>query len=157
MAWDYTISDLEEKHDLHIMLYDKDILTSDDLIGSNVLSFDEIAIFAFKEDLRQSAKLNTDPDTNTTSLQRIKWNADKDECKMPIEMTRTNKNGEPEYSGKVWISFSLIPDHAAKLSPVGVGRDAPNNDPFLPEPAGRISLMGGMFGGFFCIAGHLKE
>jgi len=68
------------------MLYDKDILTSDELIGSNVLSFDEIAMFAYKEDMRQSAKLSVDPETKETSFQRIKWNADKDQSKMPIEM-----------------------------------------------------------------------
>lgn len=59
--------------------------------------------------------------------------------------------------GKVYISFGMIPQAQAKLAPVGKGRDAPNVDPFLPEPAGRISLMSGMLGGFFCICGKLKE
>lgn len=46
------------------------------------------------------------------------------------------------------------------MMPVGQGRSAPNNDPFLPDPAGRLSLMSGpwasLLGGFFVISGSLK-
>jgi len=51
----------------------------------------------------------------------------------------------------------MIPEKVASQNPVGQGRDQPNRDPFLPEPAGRVSLMGGMLAGFFCIAGTLKK
>jgi len=107
--------------------------------------------------MRQSAKLFTNPDTKVTQLQRIKWNADKNEDKLDVSVFNKNKKGEDEYRGKVWLSFAMLPEAAAKLSPVGLARDAPNIDPNLPEPAGRISLMSGMLGGFFCIAGTLKE
>jgi len=53
-----------------------------------------------------------------------------------------------------------VPEDAAVLIPCGQGRTEPNADPFLPEPAGRMSLMTGpwasMFGGFFVIGGALK-
>lgn len=53
-----------------------------------------------------------------------------------------------------------MPDGAAKQIPVGSARNEPNSDPFLPEPAGRMSIMSGpwasMFGGFFVIGGALK-
>jgi len=51
----------------------------------------------------------------------------------------------------------LIPEDIAILNPVGEGRSEANRDPYLPEPAGRISIMSGMLGGFFVIAGTLKE
>lgn len=51
----------------------------------------------------------------------------------------------------------MVPEAIAVLNPLGMGRDTPNRDPHLPEPAGRFSLMGNMFAGFFCIAGTLKD
>ena len=36
------------------------------------------------------------------------------------------------------VSFELVPMEKAEMNPVGVGRDAPNVDPNLPEPTGRL-------------------
>lgn len=63
MLWDYTISDVNEEHTLHLQLYDKDIFTSDELIGEAQLDFTKIAKFAYEENLRQSAKLMMDEET----------------------------------------------------------------------------------------------
>eukprot|EP00485_Elphidium_margaritaceum_P001758 CAMPEP_0202694498 /NCGR_PEP_ID=MMETSP1385-20130828/8345_1 /ASSEMBLY_ACC=CAM_ASM_000861 /TAXON_ID=933848 /ORGANISM="Elphidium margaritaceum" /LENGTH=1708 /DNA_ID=CAMNT_0049350357 /DNA_START=54 /DNA_END=5180 /DNA_ORIENTATION=+ len=42
--------------------------------------------------------------------------------------------------GKVELSFELLPDKVAKALPAGLGRDAPNNNPYLPEPEGRAQF-----------------
>lgn len=76
---------------------------------------------------------------------------------MQVCVYNKNKKGELEIRGKVWISFCIIPVAQAKLSPVGLGRDKPNLDPFLPEPAGRISFFTGMLNGFLCVCGTLKD
>lgn len=45
MAWDQVISDPEESHELKIQMQDKDIFTSDELIGAVELDFSELAKF----------------------------------------------------------------------------------------------------------------
>lgn len=90
--------------------------------------------------MRQQARIVTDTEENTQFLSRIKWNNDKDGDKMKVMMWNRNKKGEMEVRGFVYISFQMIPVAIADLSPVGQARDSPNNDPHLPQPAGRISL-----------------
>lgn len=65
-------------------------------------------------------------------------------------MRRANNNpegGPEEYKdmdelegGHVLCSFSIIPPEDAEKTPQGAGRESPNNDPFCPEPEGRMSL-----------------
>jgi len=45
-------------------------------------------------------------------------------------------------AGAVAISMVLVPASAANRTPVGCGRREPNSDPYLPEPSGRINIMG---------------
>lgn len=92
-------------------------------------------------------------------LARVKFKgADADMMEVFIE--NKNKHGEREYRGSLFVTFHIVPADAAMQIPVGRGRDEPNVDPFLPEPAGRISMMTGpwasMFGGIFVIGGTLK-
>lgn len=42
--------------------------------------------------------------------------------------------------GQVCCSFELVPTEEALKNPNGLGRDAPNNFPPLPEPTGRMSF-----------------
>ena len=88
-------------------------------------------------------------------LKRIEWSSDKDDNIVVIEMNNRNKKNELECRGRLMIGFSMLPMDIAELSKVGVGRNEPNNDPFLPEPAGRFSLTGSILGGFFVVTGKL--
>lgn len=80
---------------------------------------------------------------------------------MNLYLYNRNKRGETEYRGTLYISFEMIPMNVSELNPVGIGREQPNLDPVLPEPAGRLnfaSISGGLlFGGFFCLSGVIKE
>lgn len=42
--------------------------------------------------------------------------------------------------GKVLISLELLPKETADAQPVGVGRNDPNQNPYLPPPAGRMKF-----------------
>jgi hypothetical protein len=44
----------------------------------------------------------------------------------------------PQYMGKVLVSIELVPADVAEAMPVGRGRSAPNENPHLPPPAGRM-------------------
>jgi len=109
--------------------------------------------------MRSMTKIVPDEyDDDKQQLDRVKNAEDSDINEVFIE--NKNKHGEREYRGSLFITFTIVPEGAALQIPVGNGRYEPNIDPFLPEPAGRMSLMSGpwasMFGGFFVIGGALK-
>lgn len=113
------------------------------------------------ENLRTGAVVLTDPnDTDNQVLKRRKLKSG-DTDTIEIFMKNKNKHGELIQSGSLFVSFCIVPFEAAELIPVGQGRSDPNVDPFLPEPAGRLSLMSGpwasLLGGFFVISGSLKQ
>mmetsp|Transcript_989 Transcript_989/g.2048 ORF Transcript_989/g.2048 Transcript_989/m.2048 type:complete len:92 (-) Transcript_989:479-754(-) len=57
-VWDnYTIEDSYTTHTLHIQLYDKDLIGSDDLIGEATIDFTEVAKFCYEENIQQGAQL----------------------------------------------------------------------------------------------------
>lgn len=47
---------------MHIQLYDKQILGSDELIGEAEIDFTSVAKFAYEENIRQNVKLITSED-----------------------------------------------------------------------------------------------
>lgn len=58
-----------------------------------------------------------------------------------VPMFRFNEEeGKEVTAGYVQCSFRIYPTAAAEKNPQGVGRDAPNTDPVLPEPEGRLKL-----------------
>lgn len=45
-----------------------------------------------------------------------------------------DSNMEPE----LWISVDILTEKEATMSPAGIGRSDPNQDPYLPNPTGRF-------------------
>ena len=43
-------------------------------------------------------------------------------------------------AGEILVSVNIIPKEVAVKYPQGLGRQEPNNDPFCPQPEGRIKL-----------------
>lgn len=43
-------------------------------------------------------------------------------------------------TGEIQCSLQIIPKELADKNPQGVGREAPNSDPYCPPPEGRIQL-----------------
>lgn len=44
-VWDYTITDVDEEHNLRIQLFDKDLFSHDELIGEADIDFNTVAKF----------------------------------------------------------------------------------------------------------------
>lgn len=42
--------------------------------------------------------------------------------------------------GRLGISIQIVPEQEALMNPVGKGHDAPNMNPYLPPPVGRMRL-----------------
>ncbi len=56
-----------------------------------------------------------------------------------------------EYKGKIAFSIEIISEEEAKLKKVGFGRSAPNEDPQLAYPPGRLNFMSLMLNPFALI------
>lgn len=157
IVWDsYWIDDAgpETHHKMTFQLWDKNIIGSDELIGENVIDFTELAKFCYEENIRQSA-IGELKEDGCPIFSRIEWSSDKGSNLIEIVMQGKNKLNQLESRGKLFVSFNMIPFELAEMSKVGQGRSDPNLDPYLPEPAGRFSLSGSIFGGFFVVAGKL--
>ena len=68
----------------------------------------------------------------------------------PIERQRTlvkltQDGGVPR--GVLEVEVSLMRKGAAAVAPVGLGREPPNRDPFLPEPVREVWTWGQIFAG----------
>jgi hypothetical protein len=48
--------------------------------------------------------------------------------------------GETDNMGQLLVSIQIVPEEDAKAVPVGEARDAPNIEPYLPPPVGRLKL-----------------
>jgi hypothetical protein len=53
----------------------------------------------------------------------------------------THPNFGDKSQGKVEISIEMLPRHVAAQYTAGIGRDEPNQNPFLPKPEGRIEFV----------------
>lgn len=55
--------------------------------------------------------------------------------------------------GKVWLSVSIWPKRQAEGFPSGTGRSAPNVNPYLPPPVGRMHFSLNPFYVFYELCG----
>jgi hypothetical protein len=72
----------------------------------------------------------------------IKWE-NKEDFWLPMRRFVTNEDTQAEElkdAGEVLCSLRIYPKADADKNDQGVGRAEPNNDPFMPEPEGRITL-----------------
>ena len=119
-------------HTLNLQLWDKDFLSPNDMLGDACISFNEIAREAW-ESGKNTCLSGPSEDLKNRILKR-------NSPKFWAEFYSTNNKGEKKYSGKVLISFELVPEARARAVPVGEGRDKPNMNPYLPPPTGRFEL-----------------
>lgn len=49
-------------------------------------------------------------------------------------------HGDRSMTGRLLISLELLPKDAADAQPVGAARNEPNQNPYLPPPAGRMKM-----------------
>lgn len=113
---------------IDIQIWDRDVFTPNDFIGSASFYFRELARDCFDRGKRIMMRgidkefhlfEKTDPD------------------KFWVECFGT-KDGNRVKMGKVQVSFELIPKSLADACPVGEGREEPNIDPYLEDPRGRF-------------------
>jgi len=118
-----------------VQLFDKDVLTSNAMIGETEI------------DLNTHRMLDKVYKRREAVTMKLRYtNAKKQEIKTDriwydvFHPNRKGPDGEKISTGKILMSFELMPVDAATKKPNGMGRDAPNNFPNLSDPVGRFSF-----------------
>ena len=126
---------------LTIQIWDKDIVTGDDMISECSVEFDDIAKEAWEDEttVQMIKTVGSLSSIITHKKSNIFWV----EC----------KDTQGDNAGKVSISFELIPQASADNNKVGEARDEPNHSPVLGPPVGRfkfslnpLSMLGQLVG-----------
>ncbi|KAE8903430.1 hypothetical protein PF005_g14426 [Phytophthora fragariae] len=139
----------------HIQGWDKDVLSANDAIG--VATVDLGAFFrqayklkttvqCYEDDEETRKKKNKATSDDDAAVKKIReatgiWDEeDPPDAKWLQLLRHDHKTNEKERMGEVCVSLQLVPGENAKKNPVGMGRSSPNNSPYLPPPAGRLSF-----------------
>jgi hypothetical protein len=64
----------------------------------------------------------------------------KDESSFWVELVTKNDKGKVEKTGKVRIQVDILTKEHAEANKVGEARSEPNQNPYLPQPVGRLTL-----------------
>lgn len=137
------------KMTLTVQGYDRDLLSSNDLIGEAFIDL---------KPLYEDAELSKRPMSLSKKyfeyLEKEKgasgltFTSDNQSFWVELERTPTEEErldkrlarGEKMKCGKVRLQIDLCPKKDAEAKPVGAARDEPNSDPHLPLPSNRLSL-----------------
>ena len=136
---------------MNIQAWDKDIIASNDLIGDFQLDIGPLVEDVFLTSKMKSFNRTYWDDYMKKELvenrdyefaEDIVWDKDDDtKEKFWVPMKRYNEEEkETVNAGEVLCSFRIMPLADAEKNDQGIGRAEPNNDPFCPEPEGRIKL-----------------
>ena len=137
-----------EGYTLNIQAWDKDIIASNDLIGSCALPIDylfEDAVLTdqpkyinvryFNEHMKDQLRQMSSPLADDIEFD----SEEKDRFWVPIHRL-VQEEGKTIQAGEILMSVSIIPKKAAEKNPQGKARQEPNTDPHCPPPEGRASL-----------------
>ena len=130
----------EQSYNLTIDAYDNDILLRDDFICGCRLNLNYIVNDVNTIDLPiklTKEYYNSLPQEKKvlSNIEFLGYDEDEEGAKFWVQL---EKNGEK--GGRVLCSLEIVPDWYAEAYPVGKGREAPNVEPYLPPPFGRISF-----------------
>jgi len=118
-----------------VQLFDKDVLTSNAMIG-------EAEIDLNTHRMLEKVYKRREP----VSMKMRYMNKKKQEIKTDriwydvYHPTKKDAEGNKVSTGKVLMTFELLPVEEAEKKKNGLGRDAPNNFPNLSDPVGRFSF-----------------
>lgn len=137
---------------LNVQVYDKDYFSVDDYTCNSTMNLEDFlkriyqldTPLKFSEDYYNTLSLEEKQKMfGTTDKEFLpEWCKDDDhnkDNKFWLSMKRPNKDGvTTEKTGAVLISIEAMPQWKADICKVGIGRDEPNVNPYLPPPFGRF-------------------
>ena len=113
-----------EMANLQLLVYDRDLFSANDYVAVAELNFADLIEQTLYEDTRSKMSL---PDENGKDSLKFVLNA-------PLKL----KDEDKKKDVKIRLSVDLLTEEQAKISPAGIGRGDPNQDPFLEGPKGRF-------------------
>lgn len=124
---------------LHITCWDRDLIGSNDSIGSNTVDLTAIIndVLATKKEFVVNRKYW---DSHLSTVDE--WSSlepdwyDRESFWIPLY----EKEGLKKTNGQVRIGISIVTKEESKENPIGKGRSEPNQSPYLAAPEGRIEL-----------------
>jgi hypothetical protein len=117
---------------LNLSLWDRDLLSANDAIGSTSIDLSQLALEAVRTGEKQ-VKVGCSEKWSQRALR-------KESEKFFVNFESIDSNGKIVGTGKVLISAEIIPQAKADACKNGEGRSEPNIEPNLPPPEGRIQL-----------------
>jgi len=130
----------ESSYNLTIDAYDNDFLLRDDFICGCRLNLSYIVNDVNTIDLPiklTKEYYNSLPQEKKvlSNIEFVGKDEDEEGAKFWVQLEKNGKKG-----GRVLCSLEIVPEWYAEAYPVGKGREAPNVEPYLPPPIGRISF-----------------
>ncbi|EGR29640.1 hypothetical protein IMG5_151880 [Ichthyophthirius multifiliis] len=118
---------------LQVQLLDKDLVASNDIIGECAINLNQHKLIDKCVKRQKAVTMQMKELSKTGKIVDKQWY----QVYNPLVRDKA-KNLIPQ--GQVCLSIELIPVKAAEEKKNGLGRDAPNNFPPLPEPSGRLKF-----------------
>jgi hypothetical protein len=137
-----------QRPQLTLQVYDKDIFASDDYISGAQLNLKDL--ITVPKYLQMPIKFTRDyynglAETEKSIYSGIEFMDKKDDeegIKFWVQCYKGKRDvaGEGEQGGRVLCSLEIVPKEYSETEVVGKGREAPNTNPFLPPPVGRLEF-----------------
>ena len=124
--------DEDSKVIANLSLWDRDLLSANDPIGSHSLDLTEITVEAVRTGEKQVKVGSPEKWVQRTLRQESE--------KFFVNFEKSNPDGTMTYVGKVLVSVEVLPQARADACKNGEGRSEPNLEPALPAPEGRVQL-----------------
>jgi C2 domain len=139
----YTLAHPRKDYTLTVQLYDRDLLSSNDIMGEASINIKDALIDAAltKKPVAISKKYYNSYLKNTKSMKLAKMSfKDENSFFLTCKGGKPGKDGKFPDQGKVRIQIDILPKDHADKNKVGEARQEPNHSPTLKEPEGRLSL-----------------
>uniref|UniRef100_K3WDA2 C2 domain-containing protein n=1 Tax=Globisporangium ultimum (strain ATCC 200006 / CBS 805.95 / DAOM BR144) TaxID=431595 RepID=K3WDA2_GLOUD len=134
---------------LHIQLWDKDVLKWNDILGEAQLDLYKWIRRAYENNRIVSPFLELKAMAKAATAEPGKFKKPTFLKKLPADTVKRARKAKEEAEakaalngllGRIGISVQIVPELEAQMNPVGKGQEAPNMNPYLPPPVGRMRL-----------------
>lgn len=120
-----------EMADLQLLIYDRDLCSPNDFVSSKVINIADIIERTLYTQQRQKVF-----DLDETGAESAKF-----VCETVLKDEAAQREADPKIKNpKIRVSIECLTKKEAEVSPAGIGRGDPNQDPHLEAPKGRFKF-----------------
>lgn len=116
--------------EVQFLIYDKDLLKKNDFVSSISINLAQLIEDTLYYNQKQKFTMESDQDGNSEDNKIV----------LETKVKNVLDEGGSDLVPKIKFSIDCLPEKDAKISPVGIGRGDPNQDPHLEAPKGRFKF-----------------